>query len=189
MEIKKTVDFLYNRMYYGVYSMAESTLEALRRYSERQYKKSTHKRSKKNAKPEKEVEKMVTAWLEANEFDYSIVEAKAAYSPSAGMYLNSPTEPGFSDICADTPWGHSCYIELKALGKRSTLSINQRLFLERKIKKGCFAVVTDSVKHLETNYIKWKQLYRNNGPKAAKEFLMSLLPKKKEYKNEKIFNE
>jgi hypothetical protein len=83
---------------------------------------------------------------------------------------------GYADVSGNTYDGLSIYIELKAPGKRSTLRDNQRDFLVKKIKSGCFAGVVDSVSCLET-------LWNNyNDALDKKKALLDLLPPEKEMK-------
>ncbi len=131
---------------------------------------------KRNLKPEKQVEKEVLAWCRVNGFDMSVVDSKAAYSPRAGMYLkrNRMTSEAMPDLVGN--YGSvAAFIELKAPGRRSNLSLEQWMFLKRKIEAGCFACVTDSVSHLSELM---KRVYRIDRPLEVmdKEALLRDLP-------------
>jgi len=138
---------------------------------------------RRNRKPEKQVEKVVMSWLRQHGFSCHVVESKAIFSPSRGSYLRGQTVPGFSDIAGCCSSGYGCFIELKAPGKRSTVSDAQLAFLTEKIKRGAFAVVTDSTEHLELAYMAWFDL-REDNIRLGCEFLMDDLPKKRQRDND-----
>ena len=98
------------------------------------------------------------AWLTANGFDCNVVESKATYNPKIGRYMSSPAIPGMSDIIGNDRFGNAVYVELKALGRKSTVSEKQWQFLTRKIETNCFAVVIDSVELLNEYYFRWREL-------------------------------
>lgn len=155
----------------------DSTRQALYKYLDKQIKQSKPKR--KNKKPEKDVQYAVEQWLEKNGFDYDIVESKSVYHEASGRYLHSQTTVGFSDIVGNDSHGIACFIELKAPGRRSTLRERQRDFLTKKIKSNCFAVVVDSPKLLADYYDEWIEIRRKKSKEGARQFLLSLLPKKR----------
>ncbi len=128
-------------------------------------------RSKRNKAPEKQVVKDQIKWLRSIGCSVYIVEAQAVYSPKAGRYLSSQTKPGTSDICGNNRDGIGVYVESKAKGRRSSLRPDQRDFLEEKIGTNCFAVVSDSVEHLEQVYNEWF----GRGRADRRLFLMSLI--------------
>lgn len=133
-------------------------------------------RTKSNQRPEKEVEKEVVAWLKQNGFRCHVVESKGVYNAAAGRYLEGQTVSGFSDIVGACPDGRACFIELKAKGRRSTVSPNQKWFLRDKIEVGSFGCVTDSVEHLEEIYKRFSELILRGGVDAAKLFLENDIP-------------
>lgn len=136
----------------------ESTKKVLEKYFNKQARKNDPLRKKrKYSRPEKQVEKEVMAWLKDHDFSCHVVEAKAVYSPSAGIYLNSQAEPGMSDVIGCTPDGRGCFIELKARDRRSALKDHQRRFLLSKISRGAFACVVDSVEYLEKCWSHYKR--------------------------------
>lgn len=155
-----------------------SAKNALNKFYASQLKgKSSVKRQKKNAKPEFEFKKIAKAWLEKAGFSINVVESKAVWSEAAGRYLSGQTDAGFSDIVGVTPMrGVACFIELKAPGKRASLKDHQREFLIRKIDRMAFAVVTDSIEHLDSRYAAWEHLYDMGMFMEAKNFLLKDLP-------------
>jgi len=143
------------------------------------------KRLVKNNKPEADLVQQLLAHLRANGWSVHCVEAKATFSASAGRYLHGQTVPGFPDICGNMPDGHSCWIEVKAKGRRSTLIDDQREFLLDKIATNAFAVVVDSIELLENFTIEWKK------SAAKKAYLLRALPPKrdKDMDSGPLFNE
>lgn len=111
----------------------------------------------KNSKPEKIVQNRVMVWAHQNGFWLHIIESKAQYSKSIGRYTRklSGAPIGFSDLVGIAPGGIPCFIELKAPGKLGNLSLHQELFLFEAIKRGAFAIVTDSENHLNDIWIRW----------------------------------
>lgn len=128
---------------------------------------------KKNAGPEKQLEKEVLVWCRTRGWKVHVVEAKAVYSVAAGRYLNSQIPPGFPDVVGMNESGVFVGIELKAHGRRSTLRDNQRLFLIECISHGAFAVCVDRLDQLVEFYKAWSI-------SPSKEYLISILPVKKE---------
>jgi len=114
----------------------------------------------RNSKPEKMVQNQIMFWAHKNGFWLHIIESKAQYSPHLKRYTKklSGAPAGFSDMVGITPEGKPCFIELKAPGKRGNLSVSQEMFLLDAIKRGAFAVVTDSSNHLDDVWKKWKEL-------------------------------
>lgn len=164
-----------------------SARSALEKYSRRHagIKKREPKEKKKvqkeNGTPEGAVQKEVLDWCKQRGFDISVVESKAVYSRSAGRYLRGQTEAGFSDLVGVSPNGRAVFIELKALGKRSTLKPHQYDFLLRKIKLFAFAVCVDSVRSLDDAFNTWSNLIHDN-PDQARMFLEEHLPKSRRTK-------
>lgn len=134
---------------------------------------------KRNLKPEKQVEKEILAWCNLNGFDMSVIDSKAAYSPRAGMYLkrNRMTSECMPDLVGNYN-DVAVFIELKAPGRRKNLSLEQWMFLKRKIDVGCFACVTDGAAHLTELF---KRVYRIDRPFHVmdKNALLSDLPNPK----------
>lgn len=156
-------------------------LKSIQRQDPSYKSKPTEKRQRarrKNQKPEKQVEKDCLDWSKRNSVFLHVIESKAVFSQAAGRYLSGQAESGFPDIVGNDSSGRVLYIELKALGKRSTLSPAQYLFLTEKIKQNCFAVVVDSADLLHEYYYSWKS---SKNPPA---YLMSLIPVPKRIRDE-----
>jgi hypothetical protein len=100
--------------------------------------------SKPHGKPEKAVEFEVLAWCKDHGFDMSVVDS-STYGVRYGLNKTSESLP---DLVGNVGM-YSVWIELKAPGKLSTISIRQHAFLKRKIEAGAFAVCVDSAKLLE----------------------------------------
>jgi hypothetical protein len=132
--------------------------------------------TRKNQKPEKELEREAMKWLRANGFDCTVVESKSTFSKQKNRFISQSAAPGTCDIVGNDPTGRAVFIELKAKGRIGTLRENQRNFLERKIRTGCFAVVVDSVESLQQFYNVWTSY----DPSLRAHYLESLLPERKE---------
>lgn len=167
--------------------MSESVKKALANYYKRQMGDHSRSPKKKNKKPEKIVEKQVTDWCKKHDLDVSIVECKGVYNSATNTYLHGMTEPGYSDLSGNNKYGMAVYIELKAKGRRSTIRLRQMQFLVRKIKAGCFAVVVDSPEILEEQYYQWFDLVMAKRIDEAKSYLLSVLPKKRQRADDKLF--
>lgn len=128
----------------------------------------------KNIKPEKLVEIQVYSWCLLNKFWIHVVESKATYSKNAKRYLRGNAPEGFPDMNGITPCLRPCYIELKAIGKRSNVSFEQTVFLLNAIAREAFAVVVDSPECLSDFYSGW----RNTPDDMKAGYLFSQLPKK-----------
>lgn len=111
----------------------------------------------RNSGPEKYVETEVLSWANRMGFDLTVVDTSAVWNPIANRYLRRQASESLPDLIGN--YGSlSVWIELKAPGKRSAINSqkHQRHFLIRKIKQGCFAVVTDGVAHLSQIWHKYK---------------------------------
>lgn len=135
---------------------------------------STREPRQKNKKPERETEKAVLLWAKDNGFFLHVIEA-SSYDPILRRKGSAKAQSGMSDLIGNTPSGLSCYIELKAKDRRSTLSEQQRHFLMQKIDQNCFAVVVDSVDKV-SQY--WKGFCSLKTPLERRNYLHDCLPKK-----------
>jgi len=151
-----------------------STMRAIEKFLLRQDKPKVT--SRKNKKPEKEVEFKVKCWLKRHQFSFDVIEAKNTYSSQSGRYTGSNVPSGFPDVCACDRNGFSVWIELKAPGKLSTLRGAQRVFLLDKIHHNAFACVCDSVDRLEFIYKRWLALRNSREFVSARNFLMNFIP-------------
>ena len=159
-------------------SYKERVMGALKRHHQKQLEQDQPPQ-RKNGKPEKLVEAKVLKWSKANGLMLKVYESKAKFVPGKG-YRGQAVVAGHSDLAGNDAYGHSVFVELKALGKRSTLSGSQRNFLEKKIKSNCFGCVTDRVEHLSALYGDWLRLRTNGELIIAREILMDDLPKQRE---------
>lgn len=127
----------------------------------------------KNMKPEKVVQSRVLWWSIRAGFWLHVIESKAVYSVAKKCYARSKAAPmGFPDLVGVGPRGESVFVELKAPGKISNTSYAQQRFLFDAIKRGAFALVTDSENHLEDVYRKWVLLKSQNLQEEAKLLLL-----------------
>lgn len=130
----------------------------------------------RNTGPEKQVEMEIRAWAKAVGFDLTVVDTAAVWNPMAGRYLRRQASESLPDLIGNHG-SLSVWIELKAKGQRSAINgaknRHQKEFLIRKIKQGCFAVVTDSVEHLNDIWAK----YRKASPYDRFQILIDDLPK------------
>jgi hypothetical protein len=111
----------------------------------------------RNTGPEKLVELEVLGWANRVGFDLSVVDTAAVWNPMAGRYLRRQASESLPDLIGN--YGPiSVWIELKARGRRAAINQqrHQREFLVRKIKQGCFAVVTDGEAHMAEIWRKYK---------------------------------
>lgn len=159
-------------------SQKERARKAIERYIQKQTPSSKPRR--KNAKPEKLVEKEVLAWCKQKGWSVDVVESKAVYSASAGRYLSGQTRPGFADLVGSTAEGLSVYLELKSPGRKSCVRAKQYDFLLQKIQSNCFAGVFDSASSLESTYRAFLQAH------DRKHYLKSQLPIPKEMRDDEI---
>ena len=132
----------------------------------------TREKRPKNKTPEKNTQKDVLEWARENNVFLHVIEA-STWNGRTGSYGDSKAEPGFSDLVGNTLQGLTCYIELKAQGRRSTLSDKQRVFLIKKIEQDCFAVVVDSRKYLQNI---WKRYWTLKTSKEKQAYLIECLP-------------
>jgi len=155
----------------------EGIINAIKGYEDKQ-KQIDKGPTRKNAKPEKEVEKEILAWAKDFKMSLHIIEAKATYNPNLGAYRSKAVASGFLDAVGN--YGpYACFVEFKAKGKRHTLRENQRDFISKKIFEGAFACVTDSVVHLSSLFVSWLNADEN----TRIQLLLNDLPKKKQTKD------
>lgn len=139
----------------------DGTKKALDRYFGREAKKAAREMSgasRKNKSPEKTVVKNILKTLRSAGFCLDVVEASNYDRIKQAVVHDIKVAAGYSDISGNDKLGFAVYIEAKAPGKRSSLRELQRMFLERKIKSGAFACVSDSDVHVVELYSKWIRL-------------------------------
>jgi hypothetical protein len=126
---------------------------------------------RKNKTPEKDVVREVMEWAGRHEVDLTIVDSRAVFNPITGLYTSRCTSEVFPDLCGNY---HSLavFIEVKARGRRSTASDQQKQFLARKILQGCYAVVADCPEYIEETIAQFMAM----SPFDRKDFLLAELP-------------
>lgn len=136
----------------------ESTKKAIENYYKRQ--EVDIKPTRKNKKPEKQVEQDVLIWAKSKGMSLDIIEAKAKFNTATGMYTGRAASAGLSDLIGNTQHGLAVFIELKSHGRRigSALHPRQRAFLTEKIMSNCFAICADSSAYCEKVYTHWLSL-------------------------------
>ena len=131
------------------------------------------KPTKKNNSPEKTVQDEILAQCKRHGFELYVTDNAAKWNSRVGRYVVSTDfESGMSDLTGDRE-GRTCYIEVKAPRKRSTLKDHQRAFLERKIDRGCFAIVADDWQMVLRTFASWQM------ENFSKHFLRNHLPTKR----------
>jgi hypothetical protein len=155
---------------------------AISRYETAQDKK-LRGTTRRNGKPEKEVEYTCVAWMKSQGWSVNVFEAKATYSPTAGIWKQQAMSGGVADCMGNTQDGIAVAIEFKAPGYLSTFNsparVKQRAFVIDKINSGAFACVTDSVERLKDIYTRWRELRDAGALLVSREFLIGALPKKR----------
>lgn len=159
---------------------------AIHNFTKREERKSSGP-SRKNQKPEKEVEKLCLEYMRALKWDVNIFEAKATFDPKRGVYRQQSMKSGIADCMGSLPDGIECAIEFKAPGKLYTFAYprneKQQIFIQRKIMSNCFAVVVDSVERLDTIYKRWREHRDANDLDFARMYLLSMIPAAKPKKD------
>jgi hypothetical protein len=144
---------------------------AINKFAKRELK--TKAPRKKNANLEGPVVLEIKNDLTKLGFNLNVVEAKAVWNTGAGAYMSGQVSPGFPDLCGNGPDGESVWIEVKAKGKRYTISPAQFHFLLAKIKQNCFAVCSDSSEYVIRVFNEWKTMDKVD----RQNFLILELPK------------
>ena len=158
------------------YDPKESVKNAINKYIAKNTDGIQSKPQQKESRqsPERRTEASVKRWCRANGILIHVVEA-SIFDRTTGEMGEAKAEAGFSDLVGNSMQGLACYIELKAEGRRSTLSDTQRDFLIAKIESFCFAVVVDSDAVLETY---WSGFCALKTPQERKQYLLDCLPRK-----------
>lgn len=149
--------------------------KALENYYQKQIPR--EKRSRKNSRPEKEVERECVGWMRAQGWDIQIYEAKSTFNPRAGRYVGQSCKAGTVDCQGILPGGTFVAIEFKAPKKISTFNASknhrQKQYLISKIANGAFGAVIDSRQRLEQIYNSWRDLKTSE---ERRSYLMTCLP-------------
>lgn len=106
------------------------------------------KTSRKNKKPEEELAKKVIEFLKLKQFVVVRIDAGSPYLAARGYRIQTKTKPGTSDILAVDKVGRFWAIELKAKGRKSTLSDSQHEFIRRVIENNGVGICIDSLDDL-----------------------------------------
>jgi hypothetical protein len=107
---------------------------------------------RKNAKPEKLVEKEVLDWCRSRGWFVNVIESKSTFSAKSGRYTGTAAAAGHVDITGVDDKGVFVAIELKAPGKLKTLRPAQYKFLVEVINRNGFGVCVDSCAMLSEIY-------------------------------------
>ena len=133
--------------------------------------------TRKNKKPEKEVEAIAMAWMRAKDWDVEIYEAKATFDPKRQIWRQQAMKAGVCDCMGLDNLANAVFVEFKAPGRRSDFNSDrkykQKKFLTDKIHRGAFGVVIDSVAELERIYSQWLAI---DSRKEKIAYLISELP-------------
>ena len=113
----------------------------------------------RNSGPEKKIteEAILDLGLSLG-FDFTVIDTAAVWNPIAQKFQRRQASESLPDLIGNH--GRvSVWVELKAPGRRSAVnqSKDQRKFLIRKIKSGCFACVTDGPVHFRALWIRWQR--------------------------------
>lgn len=135
------------------------------------HEKNEPKEVRKNNAPERDVVREIIQWCEENSWSVCVINSSSVYSEKEDRYLTAQAPAGYPDLSGCTPLGVFAGLEIKAPGRRSTMSDDQMLFLIQKIERGAFAGVFDSVDLLESTYMEW---LKSENKKA---FLLRNLPR------------
>ena len=146
-----------------------SVLSAIDRFEEKQLKKRSTKK-RKNNKPEEEVVKAILNWCDNNGWFVNRYESKAKYIN--GNWRVSGLKAGTPDLGGTCVGGYSAWIEVKAPGRVSRSSEDQKKFLLNVINLGGFGVCVDSVELLESMHMTWSTLDKEMRIDYLKKFLI-----------------
>ena len=160
--------------------------QAVENFHKRELKSSSPP-SRKNNRPEKQVESNCLHWMRQMDWSVEIFESKATYNPNIGVYKQQSMKQGTPDCIGCDAEGAFVAVEFKAPGRKSTLRPLQRKYLMEKIEHGAFAVCVDSAESLAEHYRQWCDLARD--PKSRKEFLLLLLPSQKSKNHSSLFED
>ena len=158
-------------------------MRAMQSYHDRQSK--TQIITRKNKKPEKEVERQCMDWMRLRGWSVQVIESKATYNPEIGVYRNQSAKAGTADCIGCTNDGIFVAVEFKAKGRKSTLRPQQYKFLVEKIEHNAFAVCVESADELAHYYELWVQ--HSESPSDRREIFQKLLPCKRERNSSPIF--
>jgi len=136
------------------------------------------KTKRKNAAPEAAVGKTVDKWAKDTGWFFHKYESKAKHVQLAGgvsIHKSAGVNVGTPDRLGCSENGIFVAVELKAPGKRSTVTPEQREFLTGVIMNHGFGVVVDSAELLDEYWTRWCVFNKCNGVG----YLLECLPQKK----------
>lgn len=136
-------------------------------------------RKKRNASPEKDVEKACLIYMRKLSWDVQIYESKATWDTQSHQWKNQSMKAGNADCQGVMPDGIAVAVEFKAPGKLSTFNLDknyrQKEFIIKRINQNAFACVVDSADLLHEIYIHWQNM-RVIGAAEARDYLLRKLP-------------
>lgn len=127
--------------------------------------------------PEKIVEMEILAWCFCNGFAMDVYDSEVVVFNGKKM-RNPGVKVGTPDLIGTSGEGYSVFLELKAPGKEKVCSIEQHSFLLRKLEKNAFGLVVSCSNVLQATWSNWLNLRKEGKEKEAREYLITLLPKK-----------
>jgi len=152
----------------------ERVRKAIFEYTEK-IKKKQKGPTRRNAHPEKDVERACLALMRSWGWSVEIYEAKATFDPRRGVWRQQAMKSGTVDCMGVTQSGIAVAVEFKAPGRLSTLRDNQRDFLIKRINQYAFAAVVCGPEIL-TEYRKGWELLRSASLDESRDYLLSVLP-------------
>jgi len=108
-------------------------------------------------------------------------ESKYIWSEKHDRFVNAGVKKGTSDLGFTDSFGHSCWCECKAPGRRSDFLKNQSQvdFTNGQINSNAFACVSDCIENFIETYDAWLELRLKSQIKLARLYLIYRLPKPK----------
>ena len=140
--------------------------------------------TRRNNKPEKEVETSCLKLMRSWGWSVEIYESKATYDPRRGVWRQQSMKSGTLDCMGVTDQGIAVAVEFKAMGRLSSLRDNQREFLISRINQFAFACVVDSAIDLNRIYNQWKYIRENQSLNKSRDYLLLMIPKQTAKRNE-----
>lgn len=145
----------------------------------------------KQKKPEKLVESEVLGVCLELGLTVDVYDSKATFSEARNQYTKAQGLPeGTPDLMGCDRSGVLVELELKAPGKANLCSLAQHQRLTRTIESNGFAGVFDGGENLKHLYFAWRKLWLLGEDRAARELLLSKLPRRvyvKQGKSKRIF--
>ena len=138
--------------------------------------------TRRNAHPEKDVEKECLALMRSWNWTVEIYESKATYDPRRGVWRQQAMKAGTLDCMGVTNQGNAVAVEFKAPNKLRDIlrdeKQNQYDFLISRIHAFAFACVVDSAMLLEDYRNRWEFLRKTGNLDTSRDYLLACVPKK-----------